>query len=463
MSELFRYDFKIQLDFEQYKEVFGDNYGHTTTDYTRVYNSSLWFNQIKPQYSKLTIYYDHQEYIFEKLEYLLEKGINILSLIKPEPTEDKWNFRSILDLSESMLIKIKESHYYLHDKQPVVLTIDNISILDPGGFMYNGRFTLTENAIQHISNYIKYTFVAYIEDKDPLLYENNNRTVRLGPVAFKLMFEHQYEAIHGREITIIRDPYLVFTEESDEVSAEEFILLGTKVCQLMSLFWEKRIDFFHAKVRIKPHEKYRTKELIKYSEPTSDKSVDSYLERKLETFYNFIERIDYDAFCAHELLVADTTTRLIRSKEVDSISRFMIYYNIIEKIRNYCMATPIKDNQLTIKEEYSFTVGKRKRDNIIKDAIKSISSIVEDSDVKDFEANASNKVTFIRKTGLIDQFSSLISFLGLDAEDYAIDFQTLIRIRNDIYHGNLPDENIPEYNHHMNSLIYDMLLKLITY
>ena len=62
---------------------------------------------------------------------------------------------------------------------------------------------------------------------------------------------------------------------------------------------------------------------------------------------------------------------------------------------------------------------------------------------------------------MIDQFESLLSHLELNPLDYDINFTKLIRIRNSIYHGKLPKEDVTPYNEQMTILIYDMLLKLM--
>ena len=51
-------------------------------------------------------------------------------------------------------------------------------------------------------------------------------------------------------------------------------------------------------------------------------------------------------------------------------------------------------------------------------------------------------MTFIKKTGLIDQSESFISHLDLDSDKYDINFEELIKIRNQIYHGNIPEVDV---------------------
>lgn len=463
MAEYFRYDFEIQLAFEQYKGLLEPRFSHKPIDYDAVYKASLTFNQVKSEHINFTIYYDHSDYLFEKLELLKENGVNLPSLLKSAPAKSKWHLLSILDFENTALISLHESDYWQHDKKPVILMLDNVAIAEEGLSSYHGQSNLTENAIQHIAKYITYNHTYHIDESERFVEQNDNRIICFGPVEFTLMFEYYYQSLIGREITITRDPYLVITDHSETIPAEQLTELGSDLCLLMSFFWQKSVDFFRAKVRLKSLQNYRTKELIKYSAHLVDKSEDSGLEGKFGTFYDFVERVDYDRFRSHAAILANMTTRIIKAKNIDSISRFMVYFNIIEKIRNYCMDNQVRDDKLSIKEEYDFTTSKNATDKTIKDAIKSIGSIVQEADRDSFLANASNKVTFIKKTGLIDQFESVITYLDLNPQDYSINFQSLIKIRNNIYHGKVPNDSVDDYNNQMNILSHDMLVKLITY
>nr|GEZ82056.1 hypothetical protein [Tanacetum cinerariifolium] len=463
MAEYFHLDFKIQLAFEQHKGLLESHFSYKPINYDTVYAATLTFNQIKSEHINFVIYYDHIDYVFEKLEFLKEHGVNLPSLIMSAPSESKWNYPDILNFENTALISLQESHYWQHDKKPVILVIDNVSISQEGGFFRHGRFDLTENIIQHIAKYITYNYTHHIDETERFVKQNNNRTIRFGPVEFTIMFEYYYQSLAGREITVTRDPYLIITDHSESLPAEQLTDLGSNICLLMSFFWQKAIDFFHAKVRLNSLPHYRTKELIKYSDHLVDKSDDAVLESKFGTFYDFVERVDYDRFCNHTTILAEITTRIIKAKNIDPVSRFMVYYNVIEKIRNYCMVNSVRDNKLSIKEEYNFTVSKGETDKTIKETIKSIGPIVNEADRDNFLANANNKVNFIKKTGLLDQFESVITYLDLSPQDYSINFQKLVNIRNNIYHGKLPSDNIEEYNLQMNILIHDMLIKLITY
>ncbi len=459
MKDYFRNDIIVNLDFDKHKEILKERIQEKLSIST--YNSRLIYNQRKSEYSQLTIYYPQADYLFEKLEFLNEKGICILQTIKQKTKVHKWEFPDILDFSESKLINLEESLSWEHNEKPVILTIDSLNILQSERYVEFGNFKLTENIFHHLDDYIQYGQLANYKNDDKFIEVDNNRETNFGVVRFKLSFKHSYDNSTKFNIDISRDSFLTITNSPETLTDLELIEIGNSLCLLMSFYWQKTIDFFNARVRINNIENYNTREILKYSNHLIDESNDYILKKQFASFYDFIDSINYSQFSENSNLIKELVPRIIRTKNVDKVSAFMILYNIIEKIRNHCISVPIKGKELSIKEEFNFIKGKNATDKFIKLKIKEIEEIVEDSDREDFLNKASDKVTFIKKTGLIDQFDSLLNHLELNPIGYGINFTNLIKIRNSIYHGKLPKEDVKPYNDQMTILIYDMLLKLM--
>ena len=459
MQDYFRNDITIGLDLEAHKEILSETFGVDLSNCD--YDSRLIYNQRNPEYLQLTIYYKQSDYLFEKFELLQQKGISILSLIKPKLSTHKWEFLDILDFSQSTIIDIQESHYWEHNKKPVIITVDNADVLINRRYVRDGRFKLTKNVFQHLDEYIRYGGLARHQWDDKFIEKDLNRETTFGPITFILSFEHFYEQKYSKQnINILRDAYLTLTDSTEKLTANELIQIGKSLCLLMSFYWGKPIDFFIANIRVNNIENYRTREILKYSDHYTDDSPDFLLKEKFETFYDFADSIDYGNYVANSNVLSEIIPRILKTKNVDEISSFMVLYNIIEKIRNHFLSTPLGGKQFTIKEEFDFKIGKKRTNEYIKDKIKEIKEIVADSDAEEFENKASDKVTFIRKTGLKDQFDNLLTYLELEPESYEIDFINLIIIRNNIYHGKLPEENIKPYITQMTNLVYDMILKM---
>lgn len=431
----------------------------------KVFETRLIYNRRKPEYLQITIFYENSFHLFERFENIQEKGISILGLIKKESPQFQWQHPNYYDFSNSKLIKMKDSSKWEHNKKPLVLIVDNLNVIVESSYVGDGRFKLTQNIFQHLDQYISYGTLGVYGPNDRFIEKNLNKETSFGPIKFTLSFEHFYEYEQDYSpysISILRDAYLTITEETKELKDCQLINLGVKICSLMSFYWEKPIDFFFSQVRISDTGDYRTKEVLKYSDNELDKSSNFLLKAQFETFYEFVESIDYEKFITNSDILQELIPRITKAKEIDNISSFMILYNIIEKIRNYFLENPIDGKPFIIKEEFEFSNGKKSTDKYIKNKIKEIQEIVVESDKEEFDKKASDKVTFIRKTGLKDQFNSLITYLELNSSNYEIDFIYLIKIRNSIYHGKLPKEDIRPYITQMNILIYDMILKTIT-
>jgi hypothetical protein len=461
MKEYFQNDIKIELYLEDSHEFFGRNFGGNI--FNKEYDTRLVYNQRNPEHLQLTIYYRQADFLYEKLEFLHKKGINILSIIKPKTSIHKWEIPDKFDFSNCNLIDIHESHSREHNKKPVILIIDNLEIISNTRYAGDGRFKLTENIFNHLDSYIQYGQLGNYDRTDKFIQVDSNRKTKFGPVNFMLSFQHFYNRNNStKDINITRDAYLNITDDSETLNDDDLINLGNSLCLLMSLYWEKNINFFIATIRIINIDNYRSREIHKFSNDNFDKSTEYHLKDSFKTFYDFIESINFEKYIIHQEFLKDSIPRLLRTKNVDDISAFMILYNIIEKIRNYFLSNKIDAKIFSIKEEFDFTVSKRETEKFIKDKIKEIEVIITQSDKEEFNLKASDKVNFIKKTGLIDQFENLISFMTLNPTKYEIDFSTLIKIRNKIYHGNIPDVSIKPYNEQLKILIYDMVLIMIS-
>ncbi|HET6558027.1 MAG TPA: hypothetical protein VFG54_11980 [Prolixibacteraceae bacterium] len=459
MKNYFRHDITICVDIEAHKDVLKEAFGENLSNCD--YDSKLIYNQRNPEYLQLTIYYKQSDYLFEKFELLQKNGISILSLIKPKINIHQWEHPDILIFSQSNIVEIQDSPFWEHNKKPVIITIDNAEILLNGRYVGDGRFKLTKNVFQHLDEYVIYGGLGRHRWDDKFIEKDVNRETTFGPINFILSFEHFYEQKYSKQnIYILRDAYLTLTDSTEKLTDNELIQIGKSLCLLMSFYWGKPIDFFIANIRVNNIENYRTREILKYADHFIDDSHDFLLKKKFKTFYDFAESVDYGKFIANSDILFEIIPRILKTKNVDEISSFMVLYNIIEKIRNYYLTSPSDGKQFTIKEEFDFKLSKKKTNEYIKNKIKEIIEIVVDTDAEEFENKASDKVTFIRKTGLKDQFDSLLTYLELEPKSYDIDFVNLINIRNNIYHGKLPEENIKPHIAQMINILNDMILKM---
>lgn len=459
MEEYFQKDVPILLRLSQYNESLKELIGDDSIDL--VCSSKLVYNQREAERLQLFIYYKPGEYLFERLEFLNNAGINILEMIDRTVSRHAWVHPEYFDFSRSSLIGIRETHHFEHEKKSLVLVIDNLDLFENGWYARDARFRLNENVFPHIDNYVRYGQLGNYEQGDRFIQSTVNRQTKFGPVDFVLSFNHDYKSSGTiKDILITRDAHLTFRDSSEHLTDAELLELGEDLCLLMTLYWEEKIDFFNAIVKVNDNEHYRNREVFRLSNENVHPSRQYFLKEQFPIFYDFAESLSFKNFQVYKELVKEAVPRLIKANHLDDISAFMILYNIVEQFRNHFMRNPVAGETFAIKEEFEFSLSKSKTIAFIKGKIKEIVDIVAPSDKELFSAKASDKVSFIKKTGLKDQFEGFVKYLDLDPAEYALPFEDLVNVRNLIFHGNIPDADIPLCNRELKKLIFHILLKL---
>ena len=451
-------DIKVFLDFSKHLSE-GEEDGNRNP--SRNYDARLLYNHRTPQYIELDIFYENKYHVLERFKHLKENGENILSIIKKENPDTHWENPDELDLSNSQLIEFRDNHGWEQRKRVVEIFIDNVDVFDHGTYVDHGLFFLTENAIRHIGEYLTYSSLRRDDWDYRLINSDNNRETQFGKFRFILKLKHSHGNGDKFNIIIARFPLLQVNTLDGKIDNFEILEFGRLMCILMSFLWNKSIDFFKGYARVINKPNIHTHHFFRYSKWQIDEEIKYPLKEKYSSFYDFVNSLDYTKVQSCSSLLYNIIPRIIQSKHSDEISEFMLLYNIIEKIRFFCMEEPINGEKFLITEEYKFKVSNRKRDQTIKQKLKDIKDIVDDSDIDNYISNVPNKVNFIKKTGLIDQFDSLVSYLGLNLDAYGIDFKKLIKNRNNIYHGKSPCDDVNLYNKNMKLLINDLILKLI--
>jgi len=459
MEDYYQKDVPILLRLSECKELLKEMSAEDSLDV--IYNSKLVYNQREAEKLKLFIYYKPADYLFEKLDFLRKSGINILELISETVSGQAWVHPEFFDFSISSLIEIRETHHFEHEKKQLVLIIDNLYLFENGWYARDARFKLNENVFPHLDNYIHYGQLGNYELGDRFIQNTVNRETKFGPVEFVLSFNHYYKYSGTiRDILITRDAYLNLRDSTENLKDMELLAFGEDLCLLMSLYWEKNIDFFNAILRVNDKEHYRNREVFRLCNENFDPSTEYDLRDQFATFYDFVQSLSFEKFQIYKGLVHQSVTRFVKVKYLDDISAFMILYNIVEQFRNHFLINSLEGETFTIKEEFNFTRSKRKTDDFIKGKIKEIGEIVADTDMDEFDAKASQKVNFIKKTGLKDQFESFVKYLDLNPADYVLPFENLINVRNVIYHGNIPDADIPLCNKELKKLVLNIILRI---
>lgn len=457
-------DIKCRIDWKESKTEM-DKVFKKLGAYDEVFDAEIRYNYRNSGIIEFLIFYPPGNHLFEQLEYLKDLGKNILQYIQIE--NDKLH-NEFLDFSKTDLMEMREGHReWKYSKKPVIFKLKNLIYYDSSSYTPDGLFYLTENAclqIHQCSNYnVDYENI-HISDK-PINNGIFTDYTNWGNMDFAIGFIHWIKETDKYNIIIERLPYIQVKAKEKDTDLQ-IMDYASDICLLMSLFWNKQIDYNYAKVRSDRNsdgERLRTRFEHRFIENQIDDKIHLSWKDNYKSLFDFVNDVDYGKFMICKKVLKDITDRIIRSQYVDTSSEFMLLYNVIEKIRNHYLDLGKEGNGFSIKEEFEFNLPAKKRDKHIKHVLKGIIPIVKSCDKLFYQSMVGDKVTFIRKTGLKDQFESLVEYLKLSPADYRINFTDLIKIRNKLYHGSLVENDLRPFIIGMRRLINDLILKLLCY
>lgn len=464
MSDYGFYEFKCTVNFQDDSEAIKEYFGPLLTCHNGFcLDAEIKYDRRKPACTEIILFSEPENRLSGLLQYLKSSGKNILSYLQICPTGTSGNKRGLLDFSNSILTGLYEDKKGLKaGKIPVIICLQNLTYYVSASPSDTSLFYLTENTCLWLDLYSGYRRDDEIVFSDrPLDNGTPEELFPWGEMAFGLRFVHALREKGKYDIHIVRLPQLIVKADAGKTDTE-IINYARLICLLMSLYGGKFIDYYLGYVRITdgnaPPELNERIE-FRFVKDQVDDTVRLPFGGTNRTFFDFIHSIDYEKVICSRKLLEDITDRVIRSQYIDSTSEFMLLYNVIEKIRNFYILKAKEAGQPFIIEEYAFTLSKTGTDKFIKRKLDEIAGIVQQQDKEAYLSKTYEKISVVRKTGLIDQFDSLILYTGLIPGDYKINFTELVKVRNRIYHGNFTETDLHPYIRAMRKLTVDLLLK----
>lgn len=426
------------------------------------YNANIIFNPYSPEKVQIQIFYNPGSFLYEKLEFLDKKNIDLISGISIYDTREQSPHVS-LDLSECKFLNLKDDDcIWENGFRFVIVDIDSIKIKE----VYKSAdenyaiFTLHENAISPID--LQYEYVAF-DYYNPEKFEAKNIQdfLSFGHFRFRLEFDFYLTYFYKDKINIKSVPRLKIRSQSyqnDDISHEEIINYTNILCLLLSLYYNREIAFFHAKI-FQPE---NVLTFIKHINIPTDISIPKPFNEKYNSFYDFVYDCDYSKIESEFLTLSNIVSKLILSSRLDGVSEFMILYNILEIIRNFYLSKKII---MPVKENISFKTNRKIANKIIRSKLSEISEIIHDDEKDNFILTIDNKVEFIKRKSMSNQFKSLFVNLKIDLKNnYGINFKEIIKMRDKIYHGSIDISelaNISDTNEILRRLIKNLTISII--
>jgi hypothetical protein len=278
------YELQIQINYTAHISALDAQFGNHTGMVNTNYNAKIIYDCTKPNYLQLVFFYPSMDRLFEKMQFLHEQNVDILKgLIEQPARQNNYRVQSLLDVSNSKLLRIEEDYEWEQGNKPVKLIIDDITVKDHGSFMYDGLFHLNANAFYPIKQYINYEMLKNHNEDKTFIFQNNNRKITFGDVCMELSINHNIQADNKFKLELSRFPYLILHEEQKQLTDSQLIDYADIICLLLSLYWNKPIDYYLAKVRIIDNPDFHTSLLFKYSNHLLDDIIDEPFKSKYTT------------------------------------------------------------------------------------------------------------------------------------------------------------------------------------
>jgi len=217
------------------------------------------------------------------------------------------------------------------------------------------------------------------------------------------------------------------------------------LCDLYSFYTNKKIDWKHSRI-------YADGKLfVEIRETVQEENrglhgifIWDFAQNPL----NLIRNVAPKSIIDNKELVSKLVERFNYALKIGNETKFMILYNILEKLRNHYILTgqiesekagsPPNPNK--VRDEYKFMHGVSKTNDFIKKILKQITEIVAPEDKMTFESEIANKVPDIKLMSMSNQFDNYFKFANVEPKNYNLDFEELKGLRNKIFHGRRVDD-----------------------
>ncbi len=399
------------------------------------FDANILHTTTTPYNLQIKILYHHSLHLHEIIEMLIYKGLNLLESIKPASDDE----HIILDLSNSKIINIEDDGgKWENDKRYTLITLDFCKkIINANLGIPHSEFSLTEGGLHLLDELYDFELFEYDNPYSFNVKEKECQEIFLGKYRLKFILKFEvFNEGNFNEFRIKRWPVLVISELFKKFIEDESLLYSEiqSIMNLLSYFQNQKIHYTYGRIK-------RKNSTIEYILTKEKKGFDlpkaSRLKENGTSVYLYLNSCDFDFILLNSEFVGNLINRFIYSEYLEGESRFMILYNLLEQARNFFIQISIDKNEsIIINDEYDFKFSKTKTDNIIKNKIKELGEIVEEAERDSFKQNANNKVNFIKKKLMQNQFDEFFKYIDINSEDYDLDFRELLKIRNIIYHGN---------------------------
>lgn len=422
------------------------DYSYAQDEINKVFHAHLYTRQDEIE---LKIFFEEKTH-FDNILMNWLSGTNkkFGSLLKIEVTKNNKNERlQKVDLSDSQPLWITSgTNYYEKGNKYIIVKIDSVKcywkpIEDKN---FTADFYLDDKGFRIVE-----PFYGRLYPKDFVKNDGEFEIARMTDTTtfYKLeksIFRPEYhffakDKTGDRVASITKEPKIHFKYQND-ITEKEAIFYGDVVLMLASFYHHIKIDYIVRSIHLPEHTI-----TIKNIEQKNflDKSGNLWAFGIEGEFKDFLELTWQKDTVTNYKLLSKAIGLFNQSHLVDSYSRFLIRYNIIE----------ICDKQKPNKAKFKITLNKSQRKEKQKEALEKLLETIDNSEHAEFKKRWNNVQTLLQNKPMKNQLVSFLESQNLNPKDFPIKIDALKELRDNITHGSIDKVDAEELKR-ANILLY---------
>jgi len=441
MSEYYCIDIEFpNVDFSLY-------HIKSKTEISNIHQAHLYIGQNEIE---LRIFFDGKTYFGEKLMYWSSKidWKKFGSFLKVEVTKNDTNDPlQKVDLSEAKLLgTTNSSNYYENGKKYIIVRIDTAKFYwnQIEDEIYTAEFYLDDKGFKVVEPFYSYFHPKNFFKNDGKFeigrMNDSTKFYKLGKSTFRPEYNFVSKDDRKERIaTVAKEPKIQFKYKK-EITEKEAIFYGDVVLMLASFYHHIEINYIFRRIHL-PKNTVTIKNIeLKNS---LDKNGNLWGFGIYWDFNKFLQASWQKETIKNYVLLSKAITLFNQSHLVDSYSKFLIHYNIIE----------ICDKQKQDNVKFKLISDKKQTKAKQDEALTKLLETIDKKEHEDFKKRWHNVQTLLQNKPMRNQLVTFLESQNLYPKTFPIKIDELKKLRDNITHGSIDKVNAEQLRQ-ANILLY---------
>lgn len=393
------------------------------------YHSHLF---LKDNKIEILIYCSNSNFINQFMNWFGQdkESENILDYIDITVSE-KENDLINISIENSKIISITSEQYDDTGKAYFTIIFDQVILYKKPLKNENSyaKIYLNDDGFDLVKGYYS-IFTGFFGDGkfDIIRMKGMDEFYNLGNCQFRPEFEYNVsDKRDSRNPEIEKIPILKFqlSENSTQTEIINYLNIACKIC---SFYLGNNIEFSKGLISLKEHRVIIRKTL----ETKFTLNINSLnWIMTVRGIHEFLKLNWQEAYLKNQNKLDKAITNYTHSRLLDSNSKFMLLYNIID----ICMGG-FKPNS----EKFKVIVSKREKNKNYNNALEILKKNIAETDITDFEIKWESAIRQLIYKPMKSTLSDFFNFNKIDIENLEVSINSMKEIRDEIFHGRVNDE-----------------------